>query len=69
MSVQEKDGHLLNDRDIKKKLDMAGAKTFDLLVGVVLVLQCLGNAQGELTASNGKKQHLKISRPVHTECL
>ncbi|XP_062297817.1 plexin domain-containing protein 2 [Scomber scombrus] len=32
---------------------MAAVKTFDLLVGVVLVLQCLGNAGGELTASNG----------------
>ncbi|XP_029313176.1 plexin domain-containing protein 2 isoform X1 [Cottoperca gobio] len=33
---------------------MAGAvKTFDLLVGVVLVLQCVGDARAEITASNG----------------
>ncbi|XP_051267303.1 plexin domain-containing protein 2 [Dicentrarchus labrax] len=32
---------------------MAGVKTVDLLVGVVLVLQCVGNARAEITASNG----------------
>lgn len=35
-------------------LDMAGVKTFDLLVGVVLVLQCVGTGQAEITTSNGK---------------
>lgn len=40
---------------------MEGAKTFDLLVGVVLVLQCAGNARAEIRASHGKKQHLKLS--------
>ena len=34
---------------------MAGVKTVDLLLGVVLVLQCVGNARAEITASNGKK--------------
>ncbi|XP_070842514.1 plexin domain-containing protein 2 [Chaetodon trifascialis] len=32
---------------------MAGVKTFDLLVGLALVLQCVGNAQAETTTSNG----------------
>lgn len=38
---------------------MAGVKTFDLLVGVVVVLQCVGSVRAEITASNGKNQHLK----------
>ncbi|KAM8823181.1 plexin domain-containing protein 2 isoform 1-T1 [Spinachia spinachia] len=32
---------------------MAGAKTFDVLVGVVLVLQCFGDARAEIPASDG----------------
>ncbi|XP_040022681.2 plexin domain-containing protein 2 [Gasterosteus aculeatus] len=32
---------------------MAGAKTFHLLVGVVLVLQCFGDSRGETPASDG----------------
>ncbi|XP_068438311.1 plexin domain-containing protein 2 isoform X1 [Clinocottus analis] len=32
---------------------MAGAKTVELLVGVVLVLQCLGDARAEVPASDG----------------
>ncbi|XP_068604102.1 plexin domain-containing protein 2 [Brachionichthys hirsutus] len=32
---------------------MEGVKTFDLLLGVVLVLRCLGNAQAGIRASNG----------------
>lgn len=32
---------------------MAGVKTVDLLVGVVLVLQCVGNARAETSASHG----------------
>lgn len=38
---------------------MAGVKTFVLLVGVVLVLQCVGNAQAEVTTSNGKNLSYK----------
>lgn len=35
--------------------DMAGAKTFDLLVGVVLVLHCVEHYAAEITTtSNGK---------------
>lgn len=40
-------------------MDMAGVKTFVLLVGVVLVLQCVGNAQAEVTTSNGKNLSYK----------
>lgn len=39
---------------------MAPVKTFDLFVGVVLVLQCVWNVQAEITASNGKKTALAI---------
>lgn len=35
---------------------MAGVKTFDLLVGVVLVLQCARNVHAEITSRNGKKK-------------
>ena len=44
---------------------MAGLKTFDLIVGVVLVLHCLGNAlqttRGEITTS-GKTRNLDGSK-------
>lgn len=43
------------NRSVEGNLDMAGVKTVDLLLGVVLVLQCVGNARAEITASNGKK--------------
>ena len=48
-------------RDTKGKknqriLDMAAVKTFDLLVGVVLVLQSVWRVQAEITAGNGKHQ-------------
>jgi len=35
---------------------MAAVKTFDLLVGVVLVLQSVWRVQAEITAGNGKHQ-------------
>lgn len=40
-------------------LDMAGVKTVNLLVGVVLVFQCVGNVRAEIPASDGKNLHLK----------
>lgn len=40
-------------------MDMAGVKTFDLLVGVVLVLQCVRNVHAEITTSYGKKPQLQ----------
>lgn len=40
-------------RNQPRNLDMAGVKTVDLLLGVVLVLQCVGNARAEISASNG----------------
>ncbi|CAF94590.1 unnamed protein product [Tetraodon nigroviridis] len=33
-------------------MDMAGAKTLDLLVGVVLVLQCVRNVHAGITTGN-----------------
>lgn len=36
-------------------MDMAGVKTFDVLVGLVLVLQCVRNVHAEITTSHGKK--------------
>lgn len=41
-----------------RTLDMAGAKTFHLLVGVVLVLQCFGDSRGETPASDGKRDRV-----------
>lgn len=40
-------------------MDMAGGKTFDLLVGVVLVLQCVRNVHAEIATSYGKKSQLQ----------
>lgn len=40
-------------------MDMAGVKTFDLLVGVVLVLQCVRNVHAEIATSYGKRSQLQ----------
>lgn len=40
-------------RNQRRNLDMAGVKTFDLLVGLVLVLRCVGDARAEIPASDG----------------
>lgn len=40
-------------------MDMAGAKTLDLLVGVVLVLQCVRNVHAGITTGNGKESQLQ----------
>lgn len=47
-------------------MDMAGVKTFDLLVGVVLVLQCVRNVHAEITTSNGKK--IQLQHRVRCAC-
>lgn len=45
-------------------MDMAGVKTVDILVGVIVVLQCVGNAQAEITTSNGKNINLNKSESL-----
>lgn len=38
---------------------MAAEKTLELLVGVVLVLQCVGSIEAEVTAGDGKHHEHK----------
>lgn len=47
------------ERTRRTWMDMAGVKTFDLLVGVVLVLQCVRNVHAEIATSYGKKSQLQ----------
>lgn len=48
------------ERTRRTWMDMAGVKTFDLLVGVVLVWQCVRNVHAEIATSYGKR-----SQPQH----
>lgn len=50
-------------------MDMAGVKTVDILVGVIVVLQCVGNAQAEITTSNGKNINLNKSESLMVKCV
>lgn len=50
-------------------MDMAGVKTVDILLGVIVVLQCVGNAQAEITTSNGKTTNLKKSESLILKCV
>lgn len=67
------DGRRITRRGKRKErtrrtwMDMAGVKTFDLLVGVVLVLQCVRTVHAEITTSNGKKT-LKLQHRVRCAC-
>lgn len=45
---------------------MAGVKTVELLVGVILVWQCVGDVQAEISVDNGKK-HLKHENQMLSE--
>lgn len=47
------------ERTRRTWMDMAAVKTFDLLVGVVLVLQCVRNVHAEIATSYGKKSQLQ----------
>lgn len=44
--------------------DMAGAKTFDLLVGVVLVLHCVEHYADEITTTSNGKDLFSQSGPA-----
>lgn len=47
------------ERTRRTWMDMAAVKTFDLLVGVVLVLQCVRNVHAEIATSYGKNSQLQ----------
>lgn len=47
------------ERTRRTWMAMAGVKTLDLLVGVVLVLQCARNVHAEIINRNGKKSQLQ----------
>lgn len=55
------------ERTRRTWMDMAGVKTFDLLIGVVLVLHCVRNVHAEIPTSNGKKKLRHRRRCACTE--
>lgn len=55
------------ERTRRNRTDMAGVKTFDLLVGVVLVLHCVRNVHAEIPTGNGKNKLQQRGRCACTE--